>query len=191
MSRGAPRGTGKKPDVVMIRDTAALRALADPLRQRLLGAMETPRTVKELSSDLGRPADRLYYHLNLLEKHGLIRSEDERGRDRRYVIAAGGFAIDPALTLPAADVERLVRSILERVQVEYAGAPRRERDGVKRKMLSLRHVRLTERRRIELMDVLMSVAEEYDEESVGDDLRTYGIVTGMWPVDDRPNGRAR
>lgn len=49
------------------------RALADPLRLRLLDALWLrPRSAKELARWAGVPADRLYYHLHQLERAGLI-----------------------------------------------------------------------------------------------------------------------
>lgn len=49
------------------------RALADPLRLRLLdGLWLGPRSARELAGWVGVPADRLYYHLHQLERAGLI-----------------------------------------------------------------------------------------------------------------------
>ncbi|WP_405946854.1 winged helix-turn-helix domain-containing protein [Streptomyces prunicolor] len=49
------------------------KALADPLRIRLLEALwEMPRSARELADHVDLPADRLYYHLNQLERAGLI-----------------------------------------------------------------------------------------------------------------------
>ena len=49
------------------------RALADPLRIRLLEAMWFgPRSAKELAEAVGLPPDRLYYHLRQLEQAAVI-----------------------------------------------------------------------------------------------------------------------
>jgi DNA-binding transcriptional ArsR family regulator len=49
------------------------RALADPLRIRLLDALWVgPRSARELADRLDLPADRLYYHLKQLQRAGLI-----------------------------------------------------------------------------------------------------------------------
>lgn len=49
------------------------RALADPLRIRLLDALWLgPRSAKELAEPAGVPVDRLYYHLRQLERAGLV-----------------------------------------------------------------------------------------------------------------------
>jgi len=57
----------------VIQDIETLRAISDPLRIRLLELMAQPQTVKEIASQLGVGKTKLYYHLNLMEKHGIIR----------------------------------------------------------------------------------------------------------------------
>ncbi|MBD0688548.1 ArsR/SmtB family transcription factor [Streptomyces sp. CBMA123] len=55
---------------------AVLKALADPLRLAILGALKTsadrPLTAKELAAELGEPQTKLYRHIKQLEKAGLI-----------------------------------------------------------------------------------------------------------------------
>ena len=57
-------------------DIETLRVLADPLRLRMLEVFgqhgREPLTVKEIARSLGEPLTKLYYHVNLLEQHGLI-----------------------------------------------------------------------------------------------------------------------
>ena len=49
------------------------RALGDPLRIRLFEALwHGARSAKELSTELGLPPDRLYYHLRQLEQAGIV-----------------------------------------------------------------------------------------------------------------------
>jgi DNA-binding transcriptional ArsR family regulator len=72
------------------------RALADPLRIRLLEALWfSPRSVKELAELVSLPPDRLYYHLRQLEEAA--------------VIEVGGYR-----SLPGGKVERLY----QRAEVE-------------------------------------------------------------------------
>ena len=39
----------------------------------LITAMQQPTTVKAIAADLNMPPSKLYYHVNMMEKHGLIR----------------------------------------------------------------------------------------------------------------------
>ncbi len=60
-------------------DPAKLRVLSDPQRSFIVYSV-TPRakTVKELAAELGCPPTRLYYHVQQLEKHGLVFVEETR-----------------------------------------------------------------------------------------------------------------
>lgn len=61
-----------------IADLETLKVIADPLRLRIRELMSEPCTVKQIAAELGMPATKLYYHVNLLEKHGLIVMVDTR-----------------------------------------------------------------------------------------------------------------
>jgi hypothetical protein len=66
-----------------IRDAAAIRLLSSPLRQAMIDWIESsgPVTVAQLAARLGRPADRLYYHVRLMVRAGLL--EEHRAGDDR------------------------------------------------------------------------------------------------------------
>lgn len=175
----------------MVKDLATLKALADPLRRSIVSLLDEARTVKEMSARIGKPADRLYYHLGLLEKHGLVRAIEARGEERRYVVTASTIEIDPSLTLPAATADRLVRTALDEVRDEYAEAIRRTRPGGKKRvMLAVRHVELTEAERVELTERLQQAVNEYvrtrtangDSDRDGGERETFGVVAGVWPA---------
>ena len=59
---------------ILITDLETLKVVSDALRSRLLDLLRAqPYTVKQLASTLALPPKKLYYHINLLEQHGLIR----------------------------------------------------------------------------------------------------------------------
>lgn len=67
----------------------AIRLLASPLRQAIVDSIvaDGETTANALSAVIRRPADRLYYHLRLLEKAGVVRSRESRsanGRAERF-----------------------------------------------------------------------------------------------------------
>lgn len=73
---------------------AAISALASPVRQELFDTLEAlggVATIAELAAQLGRPADGLYYHIDLLRRAGLLAAapsgRSRAGRsERRYRI---------------------------------------------------------------------------------------------------------
>lgn len=75
------------------------KALADPLRIRLLEALwEMPQSARELADHVDLPPDRLYYHLNHLERAGLIEIAEYRPLARGKVERV----YTPAVTEPPA-----------------------------------------------------------------------------------------
>jgi DNA-binding transcriptional ArsR family regulator len=59
-----------------VNDVATLKALADPTRLAIMGALMgsagEPQTVKEIAAALGEPQTKLYRHVKQLEQAGLI-----------------------------------------------------------------------------------------------------------------------
>jgi DNA-binding transcriptional ArsR family regulator len=77
---GAPLGTIKRLD-----DAGAMRALAHPLRLRLLGLLrsEGPATASVLASAVDEAIPLASYHLRKLAEHGFIEEAPELARDGR------------------------------------------------------------------------------------------------------------
>jgi len=69
----------KTPHTHIIRDLDTLRVVSDPLRAQIFELCASQaRTVREIAGLLGLAPTRLYYHFNLLEKHGLIEVAETR-----------------------------------------------------------------------------------------------------------------
>lgn len=60
------------PRIKTIDDLETIKIIADERRLALLRLLTKPKTVKEISTALDLPQSQLYYHVGLLEKHGLI-----------------------------------------------------------------------------------------------------------------------
>jgi DNA-binding Lrp family transcriptional regulator len=58
---------------LIIRDVETMKVIADGLRLKLVKAMQQPITDKAIAAELNMPPSKLYYHVNMMEKHGLIR----------------------------------------------------------------------------------------------------------------------
>lgn len=69
---------------IRITDLETLKVISAPLRVQILeriglaSEVGQTTTVKQLSEDLDIPPTKLYYHINLLEKHGLIQIADTK-----------------------------------------------------------------------------------------------------------------
>jgi DNA-binding transcriptional ArsR family regulator len=90
-----PEGT------IVITDHATLKVFYDPMRQRILRTLYTPMSVAELGDELDESPNRLYYHVRLLEQHGLIVVAEERragsNLERLYGRAATRYELAPDL----------------------------------------------------------------------------------------------
>jgi hypothetical protein len=89
-------------DQMTIGDLETLKVVTDPFRIRVLETMmEGSITVKQVAERLDIPATKLYYHVNLLEKHGLIVVVDTQIVsgiiEKHYQAAAESFQIDRSL----------------------------------------------------------------------------------------------
>lgn len=77
----------------------ALKVYFDPMRLKIIYEMvNTPKTVQEIASALNVPFTRLYYHINLLEKHNIIRVVETRSmsgavEEKYYQVAAYQFIV--------------------------------------------------------------------------------------------------
>ncbi len=75
-------------ELYVITDLQQIKALADPLRQKILGAfVHEPRTTKQVAALLGQPPTKLYHHVDLLERAGLITlvaTRPKRGTTEKY-----------------------------------------------------------------------------------------------------------
>lgn len=89
---------------IVIDDLETLKVMADPLRLRIRELMYEPCTVKQVAAELDIPPTKLYYHINLLEKHGLIVLVDTRIVsgiiEKHYQVASRGVRVSRNLLSP-------------------------------------------------------------------------------------------
>jgi DNA-binding transcriptional ArsR family regulator len=92
-------------DLLQLTDPRAMRALAHPLRLRLLKKLQQdgPATATSLAADCGESSGATSFHLRQLAKYGFIEELPERGRarERWWQARARGFSF-PAMASPEA-----------------------------------------------------------------------------------------
>ncbi|NWJ46821.1 MAG: helix-turn-helix transcriptional regulator [Chloroflexi bacterium] len=87
---------------LVISDIETLKVLADPMRQRILEKVcDVPITAKQISANLKIPVTKLYYHLNMMEEHGLVKVVGTRLVsgivEKQYQASAYFFRLDRSL----------------------------------------------------------------------------------------------
>jgi DNA-binding transcriptional ArsR family regulator len=73
------------PDPQLVNDPKVLRALAHPVRTRILDEIDASGPVRaaDIARELGIPANQASFHLRQLAKYGLVEEAPEGGRDKR------------------------------------------------------------------------------------------------------------
>ncbi|MCI0714261.1 MAG: helix-turn-helix domain-containing protein [Chloroflexi bacterium] len=91
-------------DKFFITDVETLKVLADERRLQLLEILgHKSATVKELAQELDIPTNKLYYHIRLMEEHGIIQVVDTNIGptqivEKTYRASARRFMLDESLS---------------------------------------------------------------------------------------------
>lgn len=108
-------------DVQVIEDPAAAMVALGPIRSRLLAEATEPVSATTLAMRVGLARQKVNYHLNALEEHGLLRLAEERkwgGITERLLLATSASyivspdALGPVAVDPQRKVDRLSASYL-------------------------------------------------------------------------------
>ena len=132
-------------DIEVIRDPATATVALEPMRSRLLSELAAPASAATLATRVGLARQKVNYHLNKLEGHGLVRLAEERKwgglTERLFVATAASYVVSPSAMGPVAidpdrEVDRLSASYLialgARIVREVADLVRRAKAARKR-----------------------------------------------------------
>ncbi|MEU8080385.1 helix-turn-helix domain-containing protein [Catellatospora citrea] len=162
--------------VMQVNAAEHYRALAHPMRHRLLFALERPATVSRLAAVLRTNKGNVAHHLKVLVDAGLVRPAGTRtvrgGTEQYYARPARALHY----TGPGAAENTAVA--FQALGAEIAAA-------APDPFLVLRHLRLTADQVRELTATLTALAE--DTPDAGDDGTRYGLLLGLYRPHD-PDG---
>lgn len=181
-----------------------LKLLAEPTREFIFNALvPEPRTATELGQLLGCPTTRLYHHLKLLEKHGLIMVVAQRLVsgivERRYRAVAQRLRLDRSAfgaELPGGEQLRSILSyVFEQASSDIARSHAAGlidlalKPPAPRALMAYRQVlKLAAEDRDRLITQLHALYEEYEklsQESVPDEGEFVGLVLAAYPTELR------
>ena len=180
----------------VIQDIETLRAISDPLRIRLLELMAQPQTVKEIAAQLGVGKTKLYYHLNLLEKHGIIRVARTRVVsgiiEKSYQVTAYSYRPAKELLLRGDEGKEhgvaIVESILDATRTDLTHSLNTGQaalgEAVQAKQLLLGRVvmSLTPEQAVsfyERFEALLTEVAQYEKPTIGG--QTYSLTVDFFP----------
>lgn len=172
-------------DLQVIDDPVAATVALEPLRSRLLAELGVPVSAATLAARVGLARQKVNYHLNALEAHGLVRLAEERkwgGLTERLLVATAASyvvspgALGPVVTNDRLTIDRLSASYLialgARVVREVSALVRRSKDTGKRLAtlavdVEVRFASATDRAAFshELTEAVAKLVSQYHDES--------------------------
>jgi DNA-binding transcriptional ArsR family regulator len=190
----------KPVDKFLIKDVETLKVITNPIRTQILMSLASPRTVKQIAAKLALSPNKLYYHVNLLEEHGLIVVVEKRVVsniiEKVYQAAAVNFEVEPALFSLSENEESdealsLIGSVLDQTRDELARAMRvwarklAERascpTAVSRALCVIPESRVSEfQQRIETLMKDFQAAE-VDQDAQDEDVQAYAMTVVFYP----------
>jgi DNA-binding Lrp family transcriptional regulator len=187
----------------IIKDLEAAKSIADPLRLQIIEVLLSgPLTVKQIANKLGLAPSKLYYHVNTLEKHGLIQIVDTtiHGNiiEKHYWVTAYDYLVDKdlynfnvtesdgkeniismALTTLDTTREDFIRSIEARAfNLEHGAEPH------PRNVINFREVaRIPDDKIAEFQERLQALHEEFSkmDDANGKDGHPWALTLFLYP----------
>lgn len=175
-----------------VREPAALRAIAHPLRQRILMELVARGHARaaDLAEATGEPANSISFHLRVLAKAGMIVEAPEHARDKRdrvWANVASSYRVEPGTpgerSLILAPVLTWVADIFD-----HAARPDTQDEEPAKHTLSTNAMLLTKAEASELADELHALAERWTDQTLATaraqpEVRrdTYQLLTVLGP----------
>jgi len=197
-----------------IGDPETLKVFFDPMRARIIRTLaHDPCTVHDIAETLNVPFTRLYYHMNMLEKHGIIRVVETRNlsgavEEKYYQVTARIFTVDRALlTMRKDDGDDTAKDetgLIQRVEQALISTQRDLRHSVQRGLVDLTvtppHTHalvstcgalpLSPQRALEFQRRLLALCDEFAQDVTSAGTRHYAVALTVYPTtktdEDRP-----
>src|SRR4051812_40256394 len=191
--------------VEVIDSPAAAAVALEPIRSRLLSELATPASAATLATRVGLARQKVNYHLNALESHGLVQLAERRkwgGLTERLLVAtASSYVVSPSALGPVAvdpdrEIDRLSASYLialgARVVRELSDLLRRAKETGKRLATlavdtEVRFRSATDRAAFsnELTEAITKLVSKYHDESAPGG-RAHRLVVVAHPLPQKP-----
>jgi DNA-binding transcriptional ArsR family regulator len=195
--------TDERQDVLTIDNLDTLRLLTDPLRMRVMSALadrsDAPVTVKQLATQLDVRPTRLYYHVNLLEEHGLIKVASSRVvsgiLEKSYVATARSITIDRELLkvspagreATAASLTALMQATAAEIAVSLESAAGAEADERRQMHIGKSGAYLSPEAHAEFFKRLNDLLDEFsDKYGTRDTAPNRALFVAYYPVPEEP-----
>lgn len=159
-------------DEYIIENLEALKALSHSRRVELMRLFRQPRTVKQVAALINKPPTALYYHVNLLEEHGLLVVTDTNLVsgivEKTYRAAARRFRIADDLLSGGGQPDETIQAMLDmmftttRRELRQTLLAQHDLDKVSKNCLARVQFHLTQVQAQSFNRELMTLIEAYD-----------------------------
>ncbi|MBI1257335.1 MAG: helix-turn-helix domain-containing protein [Chloroflexi bacterium] len=178
----------------------ALKVFADPLRQQIIEALlDGAKTVKQIASELDLAPTKLYYHVNLLEEHGLIQVTETRIVsgiiEKHYTASANEYYIERALLTPGQNMsdeglEIALDAMIEPVRTDIQKSMQQglidsSQDAPEHRKFRMWRAmsQLSEAEAAEFYARLEKLVDEFNgSKAESADTQHYGLLIGIYPA---------
>lgn len=170
------------PTTLVLNTAQHFKAIADPLRSKILGIIQTrPATAKQIADRLGEAPGTINHHLQVLEKAGLAQIVARRVIHgivaKYYTRTARIFTFRFPREITGQDPQ--VSDILQHAHNELLEAAAAYGDDTLCQD-SFPHVRISEARAQDYLERLDALLDDLLHEPVDPHGRVYGVVLGMF-----------
>lgn len=186
----------------IVDDLEVLKVIAHSTRLDILQSLKHPKTVKEIAQKLDLPATKLYYHVNLMEKHDLIQVVETNIVsgiiEKKYQVTARNYRLQDGLLTEgntySKEIDMMLRAIFTTTRTEINRSIEAEQMKLanedKRGLLWHSGVRLTPTQFAEFYEELEALlrkmavlSKENDTAEDGNiDAKHYGITVAFYPI---------
>ena len=192
----------KPAPVMTIKDLETLKVVSDPFRVQILEILVSePQSVNQVAEKMGLPPSKLYYHVNMLEKHGLIQVVDTTVHgnviEKHYWISAYDIRMEESLcsfgtpegqenitTMMVVPIDAtrqdIIRSLEARAFAIERGAEKHPRSVLIFRELS----NISDEQADEFLSRLKELTKKFEgagNQESGDDVQTHALTIAFYP----------
>lgn len=188
--------------VMTISDLDTLKVISDPFRIQILEVLlPEPQSVNQIAEKLGLSPSKLYYHVNMLEKHGLIQMVDTtlHGNiiEKHYWVSALDIRLDENLccvgtpdirenvtAVMVVPIEATRQDILRSLEARAFALDHGAEEHPRKVMIYRELSNLSDKQAQDFIQRLNAITAEFeaasDKES-GDDVQTHALTIAFYP----------
>jgi predicted ArsR family transcriptional regulator len=179
-------------DTVMLKDLEQIKVFAHPLRARLVEVFaDMPRTAKQAAQVIGQKPTKLYHHVEMLERVGLIKlvkTQKKRGTiEKYYRTVAKRFSVDSSLFEMMKNGKKAIGEFRAMFNTMLENTMREKREV--EVTLARKHIRTTA---ANLKDMQEKIHKMLDEFAAAEDKKgevEYRLVLVFYPLTKKKRRR--